>query len=137
MNKVILIGRLTAKPEVRYTNSNKEYSRFTIAVNRNFTKEDGTKETDFINLIAWGKTAINISNFFDKGNLIAIEGRLQTNKYEDQEGHTRLNTEVMVEAFDFLEKKKQDAPTKEPEQKEEDPFAMFGEQVAIDDGFLD
>lgn len=139
MNKIVLIGRLTAKPELRYTNNQKEYSRFSIAINRNFTNEDGTREADFINLIAWGKTAINISNFFDKGNLIAIEGRLQTNKYEDNEGKTRLNTEVLVEAFDFLEKKakKEDATTIEPKNEEEDPFATFGKEVVIDDTFLD
>ena len=65
MNKVFLLGRLTAKPELRYTPSNMAYARFTVAVNRRISRQDGTRETDFINCVAWGKTGENIARFFD------------------------------------------------------------------------
>ena len=82
MNKVVLVGRLTAKPELRYTASNTAYTRFSVAVNRNFTNADGKREADFINVVAWRKQAETISKFFDKGNLIALEGRLQTGSFD-------------------------------------------------------
>ena len=78
MNRAMLIGRLTAKPELRYTNSNVPYARFTIAVNRQFNNQDGNREADFINIVVWRRQAEVICNYFDKGNLIAVEGRIQT-----------------------------------------------------------
>ena len=74
MNKVVLLGRLTAKPELRYTAQNTAYTRFSVAVNRNFTGPDGKREADFINVVAWRKQAETVAKYFDKGNLIAIEG---------------------------------------------------------------
>lgn len=137
MNKVVLIGRLTAKPELRYTNSQVEFTRFAIAVNRGYKSEDGKTEADFINVLAWRNLASNISKYFDKGSLIAIEGRLQTNRYEDKDGNTKYTMEVVAEAFDFLEKKeKKEDATIEPKNEEEDPFTTFGKEVVIDDTFL-
>ena len=94
MNKVVLVGRLTAKPELRYTASNTAYTRFSVAVNRNFTNAEGKREADFINVVAWRKQAETISKFFDKGNLIALEGRLQTGSYDDKDGNKRYTDDL-------------------------------------------
>ena len=155
MNKVVLLGRITAKPELRYTPSNMGYTRFSVAVNRNFTNADGKRDADFINVVAWRKQAETISKFFDKGNLIALEGRLQTGSYDDKDGNKRYTVDVALDNFEFVESKAQRAastqsdsgsePTpydyQEPETSsvnvEEDPFAEFGDSVSIDDNFLD
>lgn len=156
MNRVMLIGRLTAKPELRYTNSNVPYARFTLAVNRQFSNQDGQREADFINVIVWRKQAETICNYFDKGNQIAIEGRLQTGSYDDKDGKRVYTTDVVLDTFHFIESKAaransasnnvspydyQDAPSyEEPTNDvniEDDPFADFGDSVSIDDNFLD
>ena len=153
MNRAMLIGRLTAKPELRYTNSNVPFARFTIAVNRQFNNQDGNREADFINIIVWRKQAEVICNYFDKGNLIAIEGRIQTGSFDDKDGNKRYTTEVVLDQFHFIESKAQrEAGSnnqnndvtpydyQEPTQDinvEEDPFADFGDSVSIDDNFLD
>lgn len=149
MNKVVLVGRLTAKPELRYTNSNTAFLRFTIAVNRNFTSADGKREADFINVVAWRKQAETISKYFDKGNLIAIEGRLQTGSYDDREGNKRYTMDVALDNFEFVEGKNRSQSDggsfNEPSpydyqdsvSVENDPFAEYGDSVSIDDNFLD
>ena len=149
MNKVVLDGRLTAKPELRYTNSNTAFLRFTIAVNRNFTSADGKREADFINVVAWRKQAETISKYFDKGNLIAIEGRLQTGSYDDREGNKRYTMDVALDNFEFVEGKNKSQSDggsfNEPSpydyqdsvSVENDPFAEYGDSVSIDDNFLD
>ena len=76
MNKVCLVGRLTAKPELRYTNSNVAYTRFTFAVNRTFSNSQGQRDADFINVVAWRRQAETITRYFDKGNLISLDGRI-------------------------------------------------------------
>lgn len=141
MNKVCLIGRLTSKPELRYTNSNIAVTKFNVAVNRK-PKEDGKREADFIGCIAWKNTAETITKYFDKGNQIGIEGRIQTGSYDDKDGNKVYTTDVVVEGITFLDKKEatQNATqnaTQEATQIETDPFADFGEQVSIDDSFLD
>src|SRR5574344_936883 len=105
MNRVMLIGRLTAKPELKYTGSNVPYARFSIAVNRPFSNQDGNREADFINIIVWRKQAEVICNYFDKGNQIAIEGRLQTGSYDDKDGNKRYTTDVVLDQFHFIESK--------------------------------
>ena len=151
MNKVVLVGRLTAKPELRYTSSNTAFLRFTIAVNRNFTSADGKREADFINVVAWRKQAETISKFFDKGNLIAIEGRLQTGSYDDRDGNKRYTMDVALDNFEFVEGKNSRSTADIPEDTNEpspydfqdsvsvenDPFAEYGDSVSIDDDFLD
>ena len=89
MNKVVLVGRLTAKPELRYTPQNTAYTRFTVAVNRSFANAEGKRDADFINVVAWRKQAETIAKYFDKGNLIALDGRLQTGSYDDKDGNKR------------------------------------------------
>lgn len=107
MNKVILCGRLTAKPELRYTGSNKPYARFTLAVNRPRIK-DKEQEVDFINCIAWRNTAEFVNKYFDKGQEILISGRIQNSTYEDKDGNKRTNTDIVVEEVKFVGSKKQE-----------------------------
>lgn len=152
MNRVMLIGRLTAKPELRYTGSNIPYARFTVAVNRQFSNQDGNRDADFINIIVWRKQAETICNYFDKGNQIAIEGRLQTGSYDDKDGNKRYTTDVVLDTFHFIESKAQRQASSsvpmdnvspydyQPENDiniDNDPFADFGDSVSIDDNFLD
>ena len=153
MNRVMLIGRLTAKPELRYTGSNVPYSRFSIAVNRTFSNNQGQRETDFINIVVWRKQAENVCNFLDKGSLVAVEGRLQTGNYDDKDGNKRYTMDVVGDNVQFLESKGQaqnragsmdnsfggyDAEPSYPTMDvQNDPFADFGDSVSIDDNFLD
>lgn len=137
MNKVCLIGRLTAKPELRYTSSNIAYSRFILAVNRP-KKEDGTQDTDFISCVAWKSTADTICKYLNKGSLVGLEGRIQTGSYDREDGTKVYTTDVLVSRIHFLESKVEKRPEpEEPTEIERDPFADFGEQVTIDDNFLD
>lgn len=104
MNKVFLIGRLTRDPELRYTSSNVAAASFTVAVNRNFTNQNGERDADFINVIAWRKTAENIKNYLTKGSQIAIDGRIQTRSYDAQDGTKRYVTEVVADNVQFLDR---------------------------------
>ena len=154
MNKVVLVGRLTAKPELRYTPQNTAFTRFSVAVNRNFTNADGKREADFINVVAWRKQAETISKYFDKGNLIALEGRLQTGSYDDKDGNKRYTVDVALDNFEFVESKAareqsssnnyettpydyQESTPRNEVNVESDPFAEFGDSVSIDDNFLE
>jgi len=151
MNKVTLVGRLTAKPELRYTAGNTAYTRFTIAVNRSFSNSEGKREADFIGVVAWRKQAETVAKYFDKGSLIGIEGRLQTGSYDDKDGNKRYSMDVVLDNFEFLESRNrsnqgsmdmpiEDSPYNYQEQSvnvDNDPFAEFGDSVSIDDNFLD
>jgi single-strand DNA-binding protein len=106
MNKVTLMGRLTKDPEIRYTSNNtKAVATFTLAVNRRFSK-DGERQADFINIVAWGKTAEFCSKYFTKGLQVAIVGRLQTRKWDDSEGKRHYITEVVAEEPYFADRKR-------------------------------
>lgn len=109
MNTVQLLGRIVKDPNVNVT-SNTTVAKFTLAVNR-FKKG----EADFINCVAFGKTAENIANFFFKGNQIAIKGRIQTGSYDAQDGTKRYTTDVVVEGFDFIDGNKKDNNTSSDE----------------------
>lgn len=136
MNRITLTGRMTDQALLRYTQSNKAFARFTLAVNRQ-RKQDGTQEADFINCIAWDKTAELICNYLSKGSFIGVEGRLQTGTYEKVDGTRGYTTDVYVQNIEFLEKKKSEQETTNDEQENTtDPYADFGEQVDLDD-FLD
>jgi single-strand DNA-binding protein len=100
MNVVILIGRLTRDPELKFGQSGKAYSRFSIAVNRQFAKD----EADFINCVAFGKTAEFVGEYLRKGAKVAINGRLQMNKYESN-GEKRTTYDVVVDNLEFAESK--------------------------------
>ena len=102
MNKVVLIGRLTRDPELRYTGSNLPVATFSIAVNRPFSNQAGEREADFINIVVWRKQAENCKNYLTQGSQVAIEGRLQTRNYDDQNGQKRYITEVIADNVEFL-----------------------------------
>lgn len=135
MNRVCLIGRLTTKPELRYTTSNIACTNITIAIDRNYGEE---KKADFINIVVWRKQAENVCKYLDKGSLVAIEGRLQQNSYEDKDGNKRYKLDVVADNIQFLNTKSKDTkPVVEEKKKEEDPFADFDQQISIDDDLLD
>ena len=94
MNKVILIGRLTRDPELRYTESNMPICRFGIAVNRTFSNQNGEREADFINISVFGKQAENVKNYLAKGSQVAVEGRIQVRNYDDQNGQKRSQVAI-------------------------------------------
>lgn len=107
-NKVILIGRATASPEVTQTPNGKSVSRLTLAVNRRFKTENGEREADFISLVFWGKTAETLASYASKGSLISVDGELRTRRYE-KEGQTHYVTEVLGQSFQLLESRSQRA----------------------------
>ena len=109
MNKIILLGRLTKDPEVRYTQTNNNMvTTFSLAVNRKFAKEGEERQADFFNIVAWNKVAEAISKYLKKGMQVLITGRLQTRTWEDENGAKRYVTEVIAEEIDFVETKKAD-----------------------------
>lgn len=105
MNTVILIGRLTRDPELRYTNSGHAVANFTLAVDRPFSKN---KETDFIPIIVWQKQAEICAEYLLKGSQVAVEGRLQVRGYEDKQGNKRSATEVVASSVQFLDTRKRE-----------------------------
>ena len=131
MNKVLLTGRLTRDPELRYTSNSKAVCNFTIATNRPVVR-DGEKIADFINCIVWGKTAENLSKYQSKGSLIGIDGRLESRSYDDKDGNKRYVTEVPVEHIEFLGSKS-DGQT---ETKESNHYEEFGNAIEISDDEL-
>ena len=148
MNKVELVGRLTAKPELRYTSSNMAYARFSIAINRSYANAQGERGTDFINVVVWGKQAENVANYLDKGRLVAVEGSIQTGSYTDKDGNKRTSFDVRANNVEFLSSRSQggesndssndmyEAPSNDID-LENDPYSEFGDSVSIDDNFLD
>lgn len=105
MNTVQLVGRLTRDVELKFTASGTATGSFNLAVNRNFTNQQGDREADFINCVIWRKAAENLANWTRKGSLIDIDGRLQTRSYENRNGQKVYVTEVVVNNFDLLESK--------------------------------
>ncbi|WP_097558226.1 single-stranded DNA-binding protein [Lactiplantibacillus plantarum] len=103
INRSVLVGRLTRDPELRYTNGGAAVATFTIAVNRQFTNQNGEREADFISCVIWRKAAENLTNFTHKGSLIGIDGHIQTRNYENQQGTRIYVTEVVVDNFSLLE----------------------------------
>ena len=101
LNKVILTGRLTATPELKTTTGGNSVTSFSIAVQRQFKSADGNYQTDFINIVAWRNTAEFITRYFEKGQLIAIVGSIQTRSYEDKNGNKRTAFEVIAREVSF------------------------------------
>ena len=106
LNRVILIGRLTKEPDLRYTASGLAVARFTLAVDRRVVK-DREKEADFIDIVVWQKLAETCANYLGKGRLVAVEGRLQIRSYNDREGIRRKAAEVIAENVRFLDRAKE------------------------------
>ncbi len=103
INNVVLVGRLTKDPDLRYTANGTGVATFTLAVNRNFTNQDGNREADFINCVVWRKSAETLANYAHKGTLLGVTGRIQTRSYENQQGQRIYVTEVVAENFQLLE----------------------------------
>lgn len=103
INNVVLVGRLTKDPDLRYTSSGSAVATFTLAVNRNFTNQNGTREADFINCVIWRKPAETMANYARKGTLLGVTGRIQTRSYENQQGQRVYVTEIVCENFQMLE----------------------------------
>lgn len=155
MNRSILVGRLTKDPELRTTANGIPTTSFTIAVNRTYSNQNGEKEADFINIVAWRKQAENIAKYCNKGSLVGVDGRIQTRSYDAQDGTKRYVTEVVADSVSFLGSKSdnkidhtyQDAtPNYNVAQENsieengsdvsEDPFKNFGTEVSLSDDDL-
>lgn len=160
LNRVVLVGRLTRDPDLRYTPSGVAVANFTVAANRPFRNQQGEQEADFINCVVWRKTAENLANYMKKGNLIGVDGRIQTRSYEGQDGKMVYVTEVLAENIQFLEPKgasqqqrgssgfnqndpyqhqaqaQQQSSYQQMDQPKESPFQNDGEQIDISDDDL-
>ncbi len=120
LNRVVLVGRLTKDPELRYTSSGTAVTNFTIAVNRPFSNDKGKREADFVNCVIWRKPAESLANFQKKGNLIGVDGRIQTRSFEGQDGKMVYITEVVADSVQFLESKKESS--NQSNSQPSDPF---------------
>ena len=156
MNRVVLIGRLTRDPELRYTSGNNAaVCNFTIAVDRGFTGQSGEREADFIPVVVWNKQAENVKNYLNKGSQVAVEGRIQVRNYDDQNGQKRYVTEVIASNVEFLGSKNSSSNTSSDSENveptpydfgdekspkgtdvESNPFADFGSNIEISDDEL-
>ncbi len=131
MNKVILVGRLTRDPEVRYTPSGKVVAQFTLAVDR-FTGQ-GQKEADFVPIVVWGKVAEVCGNNLTKGQKVLTDGRLQVRSYEDKSGQKRWVTEVIANSVEFLDRRNPDAGNSGGGMRDKDEAGSFGPEIFPDD----
>jgi len=126
MNRIVLLGRMTKDPEVRLTQSGKTTASFCLAVDRPFTR-DGNKETDFINIVAWNKTAELVGNNVSKGQRLLVEGRLQIRQYKDQTGQNHYITEVIADRVEFIERREKTAQAANTAPKQ--GFESMGQDV--------
>ena len=150
MNKAFLIGRLTRDPELRYSSSNAPIVNFSIAIDRQYTNNQGQRETDFINIVAFQKQAENIKKYLAKGSLVAVDGRIQTRNYDDKDGKRVYVTEVVADRVQFLNSKASDKDSSSFEDNSvspadfqnegpketnvsDDVFADFGSSIEISD----
>ncbi|KJJ77632.1 single-stranded DNA-binding protein [Clostridium sp. FS41] len=136
MNSAQLVGRLTRDPEVRYSDGGTTVARFTLAVDRRF-KKDGGDDADFINCVAFGKTAEFLEKWFRKGQRLGLTGRIQTGSYVNQEGTKVYTTEVVVENVEFVESKGASAGDGGPQQRPAPTSAIGDGFMNIPDGVED
>lgn len=132
MNRVILLGRLTKDPEVKYTANSKVVCQINLAVDRPFSDKDGKREADFIPVIIWGKSAEACGNYLSKGQRALFEGRLQIRQYEDKQGAKRYATEVVCERLEYIERKA-DAAQGGQQDAQQGGFSSMGEQVPFNE----
>jgi len=144
LNRTILVGRLTRDPDLRYTPSGVALANFTVAANRPFKNQQGEQEADFVNCVAWRKQAENLSNYMRKGQMIGVDGRLQSRSYEGKDGKMVYVTEVLAESIQFLKPKRnggqqqanqntygQQQYQQQPPQN--NPIPQEGQEINIDD----
>ena len=121
LNCAIIMGRLTADPELRTTNNGTSVTSFTVAVDRSFVRPGEERQADFINVVAWRQSAEFVSRYFHKGSMIAVQGSIQTRSYEDKNGNKRTAIEVVVASVTFLDaKQKEQATPAEPAEPEQE-----------------
>lgn len=113
LNSVCLMGRLTADPELKSTQSGVSVCNFRIAVDRTYTPKGQEKQTDFINIVTWRSTAEFVSRYFRKGQLVAVQGSIQTSQYTDRDGNKRTAFDVVADNVFFAEKKAESGETKQ------------------------
>lgn len=142
INNVVLVGRLTKDPDLRYTASGTGVATFTLAVNRNFTNQDGNRDADFINCVIWRKSAETLANYAKKGTLLGVIGRIQTRSYENQQGQRVYVTEVVAERFNYLEKREGNSNSSNSQKqsnnqqsfdRSSDPFSGSSIDISDDD----
>ena len=114
LNTVILMGRMTADAELRTTTSGTSVTQFTMAVDRDYVKSGEERQTDFINVVVWGKTADFVTTYFHKGDMIAVVGSIQVRNYEDKNGNKRYATEVIADKVSFCGGKTERKPAEQP-----------------------
>lgn len=146
LNRVILIGRLTKDPELRYTPNGVAVSTFTLAVDRPFNNQQGNREADFINIVTWRQLAETCANYLRKGRLTAVEGRMQVRNYDNNEGKRVYVTEVIADNVRFLESgggNREDGSSQNRSsdqtrgnQNNQDPFSDDGKPIDISDDDL-
>jgi len=159
MNKVFLVGRLTRDPDLRYGASNNAVMRSSLAVDRQFTNQNGEREADFINIVAFGNRAETMKKYLTKGSQIAVSGRIQTGSYDGQDGKRVYTTDVVIDEFQFLDSRSSRAEnmgtdtntsnessnltpydfsdtSSDSSNDESDPFKDFGDKIEIDDSDL-
>ena len=142
INNAVLIGRVTKDIELKQTQANKSVTQFVLAVNRQFKNANGEHEADFINIVAWGKTAELLAQYAHKGSQIGVVGRIQTRNYENQQGQRVYITEVIADNFQMLESRNQQEGQQQAQQqdtqqqaKQPDPFAG-GTPTSLNDDSL-
>ena len=139
MNKVCLTGRITKNIELKYNQNNVAITSFNLAVTRKFKNQNGEYESDFINCIAYKSTAELLNKYVKKGDLLGIEGRIQTRNYEDKDGKRVYVTEVIVDSIDFLQSRKDESKQETTEKENtkqklsDDVFSEFGSSIEITD----
>ena len=129
MNKAIIMGRLTKDPDVKYTQTGKVVTQFTLAVDRPFKTPDGQKEADFISVVVWGKAAELVGNSCQKGHRLLVEGRIQIRNYEAKDGSKRWVTEIIANGVEFVERKSDKGGTS----GDKSEFEQFGHAVPFDE----
>lgn len=138
INRVVLVGRITKDVDLRATSGNVSVTQFTVAVNRQFTSQNGERQADFIQCVAWRNQAEFMKNYVKKGALIGVEGRIQTRQYEDKDGQTRYVTEVQVDSIQLLESRGDATKQSEYEEKpgknqDNDDFYETSKKLAAED----
>lgn len=137
MNRVVLAGRLTADPEIRKSQNGNSVCRFSLAVTRKFKNQEGYYEADFINCVAFKGTADTINAYVSKGDMLIVEGRIQTSRYTRTDGSTGYSTDIAVDGITFVGSHKNAENSQTTSNTQSDPFEDFGENVSIDDNFLE
>lgn len=141
LNRVVLVGRLTKDPALRYTPNGVAVANFTLAVNRPFSNQAGEREADFINCVVWRRPAESLANFMKKGNLVGVDGRVQTRSFDNQEGNRVFVTEIVADGVQFLEKKsnaggQSSSANNDYQNNNDDSFRDKGEPIDISDDDL-